>query len=85
MDPRKRQTATATPAEPGGLFDFASGSVTFFASSIGIGELPDRPRGDVTEPLDWPMARRILTKGQMRSNSVVIAGVGSNAGPLPCG
>jgi hypothetical protein len=23
MDPRKRQTATATPAEPGGLFDFA--------------------------------------------------------------
>ena len=26
MDPRKRQTATATPAEPGGLFDFASGS-----------------------------------------------------------
>jgi hypothetical protein len=26
MDPRKRQTATATPAEPGGLFDFASHS-----------------------------------------------------------
>ena len=24
MDPLKRQTATATPAEPGGLFDFAS-------------------------------------------------------------
>jgi len=24
MDLRKRQTATATPAEPGGLFDFAS-------------------------------------------------------------
>ena len=23
MDPLKRQTATATPAEPGGLFDFA--------------------------------------------------------------
>jgi hypothetical protein len=26
MDPRKRQTATATPAEPGGLFGFASGA-----------------------------------------------------------
>ena len=26
MDPLKRQTATATPAEPGGLFGFARSS-----------------------------------------------------------
>jgi hypothetical protein len=37
----------------------------------------DRPSGELAEPLDRPMARRILTQGQMRSNSVVIAGVGS--------
>ena len=36
----------------------------------------DRLTGELAEPLDWPMARRILTQGQMRSNSVVIAGVG---------
>src|SRR5260370_9624914 len=37
----------------------------------------DRRRSELAEPLDRPMARRILTQGQMRSNSVVIAGVGS--------
>jgi hypothetical protein len=30
---------------------------------------------ELAEPLDRPLARRILTQGQMRSNSVVIAGV----------
>ncbi len=36
----------------------------------------DRPRGELAEPLDRPMARRILAQGQMRSEFVVIAGVG---------
>ena len=33
-------------------------------------------RGEVTVPLDRPMAPRILIQGQMRSEFVVIAGVG---------
>ena len=33
-------------------------------------------RGDPADPLDRPMARRILIQGQMRSEFVVIAGVG---------
>ena len=36
----------------------------------------DRLNSELTEPLDRPMARRILTQGQMRSQFVVIAGVG---------
>jgi hypothetical protein len=36
----------------------------------------DRLSSELAEPTDRPMARRILTQGQMRSNSVVIAGVG---------
>ena len=32
--------------------------------------------GDLADPLDRPMARRILIQGQMRSEFVVIAGVG---------
>ena len=36
----------------------------------------DRPRGELTEPLDRPTDRRILRRGQMRSEFVVIAGVG---------
>src|SRR5216684_6145625 len=36
----------------------------------------DRPRGDLAKPLDRPIARRILVQGQMRSEPVVIAGVG---------
>ena len=35
-----------------------------------------RPRGEVTEPLDRPTVRRILVQRQMRSEFVVIAGVG---------
>ena len=41
----------------------------------------DRLSSELAEPLDRPMARRILTQGQMRSNSVVIAGVGSKNPP----
>ena len=37
----------------------------------------DRPRGELTEPLHRPMARRIFVQGQMRSEFVVIAGIGS--------
>jgi hypothetical protein len=36
----------------------------------------DRLSGELAEPLDRPMARRILIQGQMRSQFVVIAGVG---------
>jgi hypothetical protein len=36
----------------------------------------DRLSGELAEPLDRPMARRILTQGRMRSQFVVIAGVG---------
>jgi hypothetical protein len=36
----------------------------------------DRPRGELTEPLDRPMDRRILAQGQMRSEPVVVARVG---------
>jgi hypothetical protein len=35
-----------------------------------------RPGSELAEPLDRPMARRILIQGQMRSEFVVIAGVG---------
>jgi hypothetical protein len=35
----------------------------------------DRLSSELAEPLDGPMARRILTQGQMRSEFVVIAGV----------
>ena len=36
----------------------------------------DRLSGELAEPLDRPMARRILSQGQMRSEFVVVAGVG---------
>jgi len=36
----------------------------------------DRPRSELAQPLNRPMARRILVQGQMRSEFVVIAGVG---------
>ena len=36
----------------------------------------DRLSGELAEPSDRPMARRILTQGQMRSEFVVVAGVG---------
>jgi hypothetical protein len=36
----------------------------------------DRLISEPAEPLDRPMARRILTQGQMRSEFVVIIGVG---------
>src|SRR6266404_1705847 len=36
----------------------------------------DRPRGELTEPLDRPTDRRILRQGQMRSERVVVARVG---------
>jgi hypothetical protein len=36
----------------------------------------DRPRGELAKPLDRPIARWILVQGQMRSEPVVIAGVG---------
>jgi hypothetical protein len=36
----------------------------------------DRPRGELTEPLGRPMDRRILAQRQMRSEFVVLAGVG---------
>ena len=32
--------------------------------------------GDLADPLDRPMARRILIQGQMRSEFVIIRGVG---------
>jgi hypothetical protein len=34
----------------------------------------DRPRGELTEPLDRPTDRRILRQGQMRSERVVQQG-----------
>ena len=34
------------------------------------------PRGEPTEPLNWPMRRRVLAQGLMRSEFVVIARVG---------
>jgi hypothetical protein len=36
----------------------------------------DRLSGDLADPLDRPMARRILVQGQMRSELIVITGVG---------
>jgi hypothetical protein len=36
----------------------------------------DRPHGELTDPLDRPMDRRILAQGQMRSERVVVARVG---------
>ena len=36
----------------------------------------DRPSNELAEPLDRPTARRILVQGQMRSQFVVIAGIG---------
>jgi hypothetical protein len=36
----------------------------------------DRPRCDRAIPLNRPMGRRILVQGQMRSEFVVITGVG---------
>jgi hypothetical protein len=36
----------------------------------------DRLSSELAEPSNRPMARRILVQGQMRSDSVVIAGVG---------
>jgi hypothetical protein len=36
----------------------------------------DRLSGDLADPLERPMPRRILIQGQMRSEFVVIAGVG---------
>ena len=36
----------------------------------------DRLSNELAEPLDRPMARRILVQGQMRSQFVVIAGIG---------
>jgi hypothetical protein len=36
----------------------------------------DRPGNELADPLDRPMGRRILVQGQMRSQFVVIAGVG---------
>ena len=36
----------------------------------------DRPRSELAQPLNRPMARRILVQGQMRSEFVVIASVG---------
>ena len=36
----------------------------------------NRLSGELTEPLDRPMDRRILVQGQMRSELVVIAGIG---------
>jgi hypothetical protein len=38
----------------------------------------DLPNNELAEPLDRPMARRILIQGQMCSAFVVIAGVGRN-------
>jgi len=35
----------------------------------------DRLSSELAEPLDRPMARGILTQGQMRSELVVVAGV----------
>ena len=36
----------------------------------------DRPSNELTKPLNRPTARRILAQRQMRSQFVVIAGVG---------
>ncbi len=36
----------------------------------------DRPRSELAQPLNRPMARRILVQRQMRSEFVVITGVG---------
>ena len=36
----------------------------------------DRLSSELAEPLDRPMARGILTQGKMRSELVVVAGVG---------
>jgi hypothetical protein len=44
----------------------------------------NRLSGELAEPLDWPMARRILVQGQVGAASVVIRGVGSeNAAQAP--
>jgi hypothetical protein len=36
----------------------------------------DRVSSELAEPSNQPIARRILVQGQMRSDSVVVAGVG---------
>jgi hypothetical protein len=36
----------------------------------------DWPYGKLALPVDWPMGRRIFSQGQVRSEFVVIAGVG---------
>ena len=36
----------------------------------------NRPRAELAEPLDRPMARRILVQEQVRSEFVVVAGMG---------
>ena len=36
----------------------------------------DRPSNELAEPLDRPTARRVLVQRQMRSQFVVIAGIG---------
>ena len=41
----------------------------------------DRLSSELAEALDRPMARRILTQGQMRSQFVVIDGVGRKDSP----
>jgi hypothetical protein len=40
----------------------------------------DRLSSELAEPLDWPMARRILTQGQMRSEFVVQQGLRTPTG-----
>jgi hypothetical protein len=36
----------------------------------------DRPRRDLAEPLNWTKKRRVLSKAKMRSEIVVVGGVG---------
>ena len=36
----------------------------------------DRPCGKLAEPLDWTMGRRIFVQGQVRSEFVVVGGIG---------
>jgi hypothetical protein len=40
----------------------------------------DRPHGELTDPLDRPMDRRILAQGQMRSERVVQQGLRTPTG-----
>ena len=46
------------------------------SGSIEMKSAKDRLSSELAEPLDRPMARRILTQRQMRSQLVVVAGVG---------